>query len=139
MERIRWAGKIARRKLKNGKQVGPYLIVRSAKGSHVVCDVIGHNSSCMLLKENVHICRMGQVVISDQKLEFLKSGRDICAMHPACKTWINVLNLEPELIRFHTLKGYEAIFVVEYVKKRYFRRAEYVAIVVNEKIIEKLV
>lgn len=129
-------GQIIRRKLHNGKPVGPYMIIQHIERDRVYADVIGQDTpNEMILKDNVYVPTINSLCISEDMYERLRKGFAICVQHPINKVWEGVYSNPPELIRFYTLpKHYSVVFVVEYVNMVISFREKNIRIVVANQV-----
>lgn len=130
-------GDIIRRKCStDNKPIGPYMRIVHIKDNLVYADTIGRDEPNILIsKKNCHICKHKTLIVSEEVLERLKSGKQIAVSHPMCTTWYNVYLKTPDLIIFRTaLKNYKAMFVIENVRSLMSLGKPTIRIVVNYKI-----
>jgi len=135
-------GDIVRRKAKDGKPIGPYLQVTHIQRSFICVNTIGCNDKeVLLLKDNVYVCSMASLPVSEYVLRRLNSGEQIAIEHPVNKPWNKVYDNPPDLIRVYTLpRCNESIFVVERVscsRRQYFNFGKsdaYIRVVISNKV-----
>lgn len=130
-------GDIIRRKCStDGKPIGPYMRVMVIKDDRVYADTIGEDEpNIIILKRNCYVCKVRILVVSEEVLNNLKSGKQYAVQHPVCKLWDNMVENTPDLIVFKTaVKGYTAMFVVENVRRALNLGEPIIRVVVNYKV-----
>ena len=139
-------GQIVRKKSCSGDPVGEYMKIYKIEKKCIYANVLNPRkdsvnyqnpkSICMLNKENVYIHTINSLCISEDLYYRLVKGYTICAQHLATAKWLNVLDSPPELIRFYTqAKNYQAVFVVENVRKTFTLNEQVVKIVVSNLVL----
>lgn len=116
-------GDIVRRKCSmDNKPIGPYMRVMAIQDERVYADTIGQDEpNVILLKKNCHVCNVHQLVVSEEILDKLKSGRITKLQHISCKTWYAVYRKKPDLIMFRSPKRKEkSLYTLEDVKMASF-------------------
>lgn len=130
-------GDIIRRKCStDGKPIGPYMRIMHIKDNIIYADTIGADEPNILIaKRNCYVCKHKTLVVSEDILERLKSGKTNAVQHDICKTWHNVYLNTPDLITFRTmLKNYKATFTVENVRTMLSLGKPTIRIILNYKI-----
>ena len=130
-------GNIIRRKCStDGKPIGPYMRIMLIKDNLIYADTIGRDEPNILIsKKNCHLCKYKTLIVSEETLEKLKSGKQIAVQHPMCKTWYEVFINTPDLIVFRTaIKNYKAMFVIENVRTCLNLGKPMIRIVVNYRV-----
>ena len=130
-------GDIIRRKCStDGKPIGPYMRIMAIQGTRVYADTIGTDEpNVIILKRNCYVCKSRTLIVSEDVLNRLKTGKQILVQHPTCKSWNEVYKNTPDLIIFRTVpKNYKSIFVIENVRTALSLGKPVVRIVVNYKV-----
>lgn len=130
-------GDIIRRKASDGCPIGPYMQIMAIKDDRVYADTIGTDEpNILILKENVHVCTISTLTVSEPMLYDLAHGNKYVVSHLETKMWKNVLARKPELIRFRTImKNYQHVFVADTYRRMLSCGELYVKIIVDQKVI----
>lgn len=131
---------LVRRKMPSAPvAIGPWLIVRSAKGDTVCAERVDHDyilrktgDIVELAREHVYVPTTGSLSISPSIINDIIIGKQWVVGHPLTARWASVYENKPEIITFYAKNGNKVICTTDGFAEVIRGRETYIRVFIRE-------
>ena len=133
-------GQIVRKKLSNGKPIGPYWIIDGFISANKVAHLLSLSSSnvdCYVKRDRIHVCKRCKLIISDRVYTRIEKEIQHSIIHDSSPKWVQLFEKQPEIIQLRNELYSERtmVFLVEEIKKIFNEYGLQIRLDLGEKIL----
>ena len=122
----------ARKQLKSGSVVGPYMKIVKKTRWKCTCAVLKTNLTMELMRDAIKIIAAKPVHVSNDVLKLVVLRQQLVLTHELNKKWSPLLDNTPELIKLFDIYGNYCVTTIDFVKETVISGRNFIKLYIGE-------